>query len=812
MIKSLTSQSRVYLIIANAGMGKSVIAGSLCSMFLANQSLVGYFFFQHNKPRRSNGIALVHTLAYSLSCTLPDFRTEMFKILEKLDDKALTQENIAELFTLLVLDPLGRVLQQDAPQKIIVIDALDECEGNSQSNVLKLVLREFVKLPCWISVIITTRPDDNIIKKLRPLRQRMVIDPNDERNQQDIGAYLKDLLHSRVDPASLDEAVKILMRKSEGFFLYFYYMAEVLLERQSLTLHLIRELLPEGIDDYYDQNFQRLYGELGEHYHPLLAAITAARSGIPRVVVPFLLSCSDEAADKLVRALSTFFPMPNECIQVFHASVKDWLIDEEQAGEYAISIEIGHQILANLCISVTPRMMASHPSAREIQSDLFLRFVLRQSIYHCLAAKISTEQISGMLCNLQFLFYRLLESGLTDVLQDLATLKSSPSLSQKDRANVSETERFLRKNANVLSVHPQRIFQSALNEAPKIGSALQIENILPNASAIFHDVKAVLHLVTKPQAEVGFVISKSTGMAAVSCRAVGKETVVAAAGRNLCIWNWDTDEMIEVCTPSNCCDISPDGKLIVCGSPSQGFDLDGTPVQLIPTPNDPPMSNRTLFSPTGNSILCWQNSGFPGFPGIPYVLALWELHTHNRMVIEVTEDPNTIVYSACFSPDGARILTSHVNGVLKLWDVNTSKLIVEIELPSLSTLNSHGSVKPTPPQTPNLLPGAKMETKDCSEKGLIYSLELKPSTGNSLGGGHKGLNREQSPSPMSAQVGASQTDVSSSNTSGRAYTYMFVTKNVFNMLAWFVQINTMFICLFFVSRIPRTARYRQKDL
>ena len=75
-----------------------------------------------------------------------------------LKEKSILQMKAVDLFTYLIVEPLHE-LQGVQDQKVIILDGLDECDFESRSELLKLIVREFIKLPEWLGIIITTRPD-----------------------------------------------------------------------------------------------------------------------------------------------------------------------------------------------------------------------------------------------------------------------------------------------------------------------------------------------------------------------------------------------------------------------------------------------------------------------------------------------------------------------------------------------------------------------------------------------------------------------------------------------------------------------------
>lgn len=675
VLKSASKPSRLFIITGNAGMGKSVIAATLCTKFQANGALGGCFFFQYNKPHRSNGVALVHTLAYCFCQAIPSFQHHLLPSIDKLNDSMLYSDNIAELFTMLVLEPLGRVQHRKLSNVVVVIDALDECELGSQADVLKLIVREFVKFPNWLSVIMTTRPNKRVLNKLKSVHHRLNLSPNDPRNLQDITTYLREILKDRIADIELDEAITHLVQKSEGMFLYFYYIAEVLYAQQSLTLQFIKELLPEGIDDYYDQNFQRLFKELGSHYNPLLATVIAARSGLPKTLVPVLLNCSVKSAEELISTLSVVFPVSNEVIRVLHASVKDWVTDVDNAGEYVVRVELGHQCLAQVGIQQISHLLEVCPKKEQILVDPLYHFVLEHTVFHSLAAKLPGNKLCRLFCNIQFLYYRLLlERGMTGILTDLVALVHSSSPGT-ETMYLRTIELFLRKYSSFLSQTPELIFQFVLNESPTVGFIMDIHSVSQQPQRVFHNLQAILQLHVTSQRMSCIMAKKETPFGVTSCKAGPSRSVVMTgiSESKLLIWNWEKDELLEVSARAGVvCDVSIERQTIVCGDPFTQYDFNGVRSELVSRPDTPLFMDSALFSSSGKLILCWNISQLPY---IWYSAIVWDLESGKGLIIDDTPDPSNRLISACFSPDSARILSSNASGVMNLWDVETGKKV-----------------------------------------------------------------------------------------------------------------------------------------
>lgn len=152
---------------------------------------------------------------------------------------------------------------------MVVIDALDECDYDSRPDLLKLLIRDFIKLPRWIQIIFTTRPDKKILHSLKRIKSVIDILPEDSRNLDDIRLFLRDFLGRKMLNEEFYSGIELLLEKSEGMFLYFHYAIDTLEDKEHVSLEELKNLLPDGIDDYYEHNFRRLFDSLGQKQYQI---------------------------------------------------------------------------------------------------------------------------------------------------------------------------------------------------------------------------------------------------------------------------------------------------------------------------------------------------------------------------------------------------------------------------------------------------------------------------------------------------------------------------------------------------------------
>ena len=676
-------------------MGKSVVAAKLCMMGKEAGILAGCFFFQHYKARRNTPKMLVQSLSYCFISSIVGYLAKIEALLLQID---LSRESASELFTYLILEPLHQ-LPKVSPM-YIVIDALDECEFNSHDELLKLIIHEFVKLPKWISVILTSRPDHKVLQKLRKVKPVIELLSSDHRNIKDITIFLSDVLHGKVAPDEFQASVNLLVKKSEGMFLYFHYAMETLIEEESLTFLQIQSLLPDGIDDYYEQNFARIFKELGkELYQIILQVITAARSSLPLSMVAPLLQMSANEAAKAIKTISFFLPVRNEHIEVFHKSIRDWLSDEKLAGEYTVDSSLGHRHLATFCDSILQDVKANSFLSCFSQNHS-VSYMVKNVVYHLCSFSLEgfPEQLVSTVEDIQFMYYRLvLANGKTDeLLEDFAQAQASLAHDTSLCQRVENCSAFVQKHAQVLSKMPHLIFQCALNEPQGISDQLRVQTYLENLQQYFPEVKMYLEITKKPQETTADIMTYTCHSSITSCAQShdGEILICSDLSRRVYFFNKQTSELLftqEVSDSIHQCSLSP-GGILVYGELSKAIDLDGNIVTLLE--NAESKSDMCLFSPDGKRVVAWNyracmlpKSSFE-YSNYPYYPQVWDLDTSTCKSLQpenqLGESQPYQPSSACFSHDGNHVACAYMDGRVLIWDAKTANLT--------SILYSDGSV------------------------------------------------------------------------------------------------------------------------
>ena len=235
--------------------------------------------------------------------------------------------------TALVVDAEGRLtyVGEDGRRRVILIDALDECEDRGKNDLLDLIAQRFRDLPTWLRLVVTSRPEGPIVKKLaafKPLPMEC------DKNTQDARDYLAHLLQGKAEEPA--KALELMVERSQSLFLYLGFVRQrlaVVDKDEPATLEDLKHF-PDGLDGIYENDFQRAFPDDGawREAKPLLEAIVAALEPLPVEVAAAALRLSDREQRKQSDAISLLFPVRDGAFQAIHKSVVDWLTDAERSG------------------------------------------------------------------------------------------------------------------------------------------------------------------------------------------------------------------------------------------------------------------------------------------------------------------------------------------------------------------------------------------------------------------------------------------------------------------------------------------------
>ncbi|XP_046857726.1 uncharacterized protein LOC124451141 [Xenia sp. Carnegie-2017] len=430
--------SNVIILIAGPGVGKSVFAAEVCQRYSEKKKLAASHFCRYNRSDYRNPQILIESLASSMCDTISNFKSKLNEELQRNHSK----DSITDAFRVLLNDPLHSL--RDHEPMLLVIDALDESQLDGKSELLELIAEEFERLPKWIKIFITSRPELPVQKELKVMNPvEIATCPGYNNNEKDLHKYFEHELNNRVqeDPFALFP----LVEKCEGSFLYAYY-AQLSLKEQNieLTYENIQKLVPSGLSGVYTKQFKRVKELLTKKstrksvisetsFKQFLELLAACREFLPLTLLFSYLGFSGdikfEVCSKIIESLSQILPVYDDCLTVYHKSLIDWLkSDGYEQHEFTVNPKNGHKFLWHACEKVFKQIKSMNIFEDQMNTAM-IKYALKNGIYHMSQCGENVEfswavdvkvVYARLMCVEDFNFYTI-ESELFEIIKEVRT-------------------------------------------------------------------------------------------------------------------------------------------------------------------------------------------------------------------------------------------------------------------------------------------------------------------------------------------------------------------------------------------------------
>jgi len=371
-----------------AGAGKSAIAQTIAELLEKAGLLAAAFFFSRNSASRNNKTPLVATLVYQLVTSIPEIRVHVLEALEA--DPTLFSRSIEAQVHALIVKPLNAVANNKTLARIllsrprlIILDGLDECHTTSvQTQILNALSTAVKYFHIPLCFLIASRPEHDIRQafndqnSLGSLSFSVVLDdtykPDDDiriflqstfdeiKRQHPSRAYL---------PASWPslEDIRWLVKKSSGQFIFASTVAKY------VNSH--RHWPPDRLKIIFGQSNpgqETPFAELDSLYHLILSSVTDIEKVMDVLALLIFQPFKGEWAKKtticerflfyrpgeICMILSDIHSIisipapehPNQCLQFFHASLSDFLLDQSRSKDLFLDQGSGYAKLTGLAL------------------------------------------------------------------------------------------------------------------------------------------------------------------------------------------------------------------------------------------------------------------------------------------------------------------------------------------------------------------------------------------------------------------------------------------------------------------------------
>ena len=571
--------SRAYVLLGDAGIGKSVIAGALTQRARNKGHLGAAYFCRHNDGTRNNPRYLVGTIARQLC----DCNSEISTLVGGEDGVKMmladSKLGVKELFTKLLEEPLGKCAPCQQ-RKLVIIDALDETEYESREDFLYVIKKALPRLPQWLLFFITSRPEDRVESRLEKYNPSIRICAGDsdeqgfyQQHEQDIQLFLQ----KEIDFSYISYSVEQVTKKCNGLFLYAYYIAEVLKESNSHRVSQQTDLFPGDIDEFFQENFQRVFDKTGaDLYRKLFGCIIAAPSPLPISFISYILNREKSNFDEqeAVDAVSLFVVQTSDgTVKFLHNLIPVWLTDKKKAPRrLLIDKKVAVEYLRIMFIEVISTVVEETRATLSIRDEDLERFVMHFAVrFQCHHVdQNSLKNVFNWLTNYRFLEKRI-HSGRSEiyhVIEDLKLASSCLPAEETQQQNVlQEISLALESDFHVLVECPHLLRS-------------WVHNTLDDVAGIFS-----IPQVSAPCLEWSICNINSATKTLYQCNCFAtssdKKTFAGAKDRSLFFFDASTLEALggpfevsrDVIQGINCLEFSPDDKFLFFGRLDKWFSV-----------------------------------------------------------------------------------------------------------------------------------------------------------------------------------------------------------------------------------------------
>ena len=397
-------ESRILLIKAVPGFGKSVFAAKVCEIFKKTDKFAACHFCDYSDSNLKDPMIMIQSLASRMAENIPGYREKLIDQLQR----PHKVNSLKDAFQIYLQNPLDEI---EVEPRLIVIDGLDESTTEDKSEMVNLISDHFPDLPKCVKVLITSRPEISL-KALENI-QTIEIQRENEDCDSDLLKFLKDKLprltkNAQADHDSpYDNVLPKIVKKCEGSFLYAFHVQMELKKRQdldSISTKDVMVLVLKGMKSVYEEYFRRFEQELEAILKrkpdlcAVLGLLVAANKRLPlRFVARALgldLDCRDtvEIINKVNEAVSCILFVSNEKVTVFHKTVYDWLLLKgEEIHRYSVTIADGKRRMWLICEEIYQEIKSDVIAGRELKLSKEVTHALKYGLRYLLACNMKNS-------------------------------------------------------------------------------------------------------------------------------------------------------------------------------------------------------------------------------------------------------------------------------------------------------------------------------------------------------------------------------------------------------------------------------------
>ncbi|KAF3913402.1 hypothetical protein ABW20_dc0108715 [Dactylellina cionopaga] len=383
-------EKHMFWLCGMAGTGKSTISRTVARTLHDNHQLAASFFFKRGKGNRGDASRFFGTLANSLRLSIPELGPEISKAVE--NDPDICRKALREQFKNLIIDPLERVELLSTPKAamVIIIDALDECDGEDSVKLLLRLLSQCQKSDLDLRIFITSRPETPInlgFEMLSGEHKDLVLHDIEESTiKHDISVFLKhefaSIRKERKREVGMDwpgeQTIEILTGMAIPLFISAATICRFVgdkkfpaQDRLDAVLKLRNASFASKLDKTYLPVFEQMttgadpreVKVIGNEFQDIVGTIILLESPLSLLSLSQIMGKSEAQLLCVLDPLRSVLVIPDDTgddspIQMFHLSFREFLLDDANSSSWFwIDAKEAHRKTAMRCIALLAKSL-----------------------------------------------------------------------------------------------------------------------------------------------------------------------------------------------------------------------------------------------------------------------------------------------------------------------------------------------------------------------------------------------------------------------------------------------------------------------
>ncbi|KAF5855116.1 hypothetical protein ETB97_010035 [Aspergillus alliaceus] len=406
----------IYWLNGMAGTGKSTISRTIASRLKEQHLLGASFFFKRGEEDRGTAKRLFSTLVKDLVLNIPGMLPTVLKAIET--DPRISEKALREQFEKLLLDPLLADQQgrHEVTSKVIVIDALDECDREDDIELILRLLQQFPQsTSIRIRFFLTSRPDLPIrqsFERIAGMYQDFILqDIPEPVIEHDIALYFEDqfsrIRRERLLPSTWpgEATTKQLIERAVPLFIAAVTLCLFIGDTKWNPRRRLKEILEDRslyvsrMDSTYTPVLKQiLAGQSERETQQLLTEFKEIVGVVVVLATPLSINALSQLLDRelddvkcRLDQLHSVLNVPDNFdapIRLLHLSFRDFLLDPENSkSQLWIDEKKVHQYLMTRCLRTMRRRLGKNICCLPSEGTLY-RDIDRDSIRHYISPEL----------------------------------------------------------------------------------------------------------------------------------------------------------------------------------------------------------------------------------------------------------------------------------------------------------------------------------------------------------------------------------------------------------------------------------------